>query len=273
MTSNSKLPLTLFIASIVVCVLSAFSRIFLTLNGLDSRYGVYQHGAILPHVYHISLAVALVLLIVFAIKASPKQESSYYIRKNDVTIFISCLCAFMLGANTLLSLFNVVSNGSAGVYDILDICFAIVAMLFFFGLIKKNDAPSTALAFVSLCPIAWCSVNLIRIYFDSTLLHTSSIKTFSLIALLGAMLYFLNEARMQLSIMSHRFFLSTALTAPILLITNAVPNLILGDKLTLSKSGAVLLSFIEIAFSIFIYCRLYAYIFKAEQSDIHSANE
>ncbi len=261
MNSRSRLPIVLLIVSVAVSVLSAAARIFLTMTEFEVRYGVYEHGTILPTVYHVLLLLIVAALVILACIGTPKREPDYFIRKNDAVIFLSCLTAFLLAANTLIAIINAVSGGVPSIFDILEVCFAIPALLFFFGLIKKSDAPSPVMMFTSLFPIAWCSVCLIRVYFDNTMLHTSPTKTLAELALLAAMLYFLTEARMQLGITSHRFFLATALIAPVILITNAVPNLLLSDHLLIAESANFLHGFVEIAFALFIYARLCSYLF------------
>jgi len=257
---KNSIPLILMIVSIAAAVISAAVRIVLTLTQFDAAYGLYEHGAVLPTVHHIALALIVVALILLACRFAPKHRSDLLIPVKDVTVFISSLTAFMLAASTLLTIYNIVRGAKADLFTILEIVFAIPALIFFFGLIKKGAVRSNALAFASFGPIAWCAVCLIRVYFDNALLHTSPTKTFAELALLAAMICLLSESRFQLGIVSHRFYLASALCAPIFLLTDAIPGIILSGRLLIGSSVTLFHCVVEAVLALFIYARLAAYI-------------
>ena len=63
MNETSKLRL-LLAGSVGAAVISAAIRILLTLTCFDAYYGVYEHGAVLPTVYHVFLLLLLAGLCV-----------------------------------------------------------------------------------------------------------------------------------------------------------------------------------------------------------------
>ena len=257
-TINS--PSRLLIASLCAAVLSVIVRIVLTLTHLDVQYGVYIPDSILPKAYHIVLFAISAVLIAAAVYSAPKRGEDYICPESNLTVFTSCAAAFLLVADLLVTLYNIVtSEASPATFDIFEICFCIPAIIYFLILAKDAKKRSAAIAFLSFFPIAWCAVCLIRIYFDTTALNTSPNKIIGEIALLAAMLYFLNESRFKLGIVSHRFYLAAATVAPILLMTSAIPNLVLADRLSISVSDHYLRYAIDAVFALFIWARLAVY--------------
>ncbi len=255
-----KLPFAMLLTSLALALISVAARSVLTLTALDARYGVYEHSNILPTVYHVLLALATVALIVFAIFKAPKREPDYVRPHSDLTIFASCVCAFMLIANVGMAIYYIVVNrATPTTFDILELCFSLPAILYFLGLVRSERKSSAPLALMSMFAIAWCAVCLIRVYFDNSVLQVSPNKIMNEVAFLAAMVYFLSEARAQLGIMKHRLYLASAITAPVLLLTSAVPNLLFPRELSIGESDNFMHYAVCVALAIFIWARLYAY--------------
>lgn len=258
--SFEKVPLLMLLASLILAITSAAVRSYLTLTALDARYGVYEHGNILPDVYHILLAVALLALVIIAFVKAPKRAPDYTRPHSDLTIFASCICAFMLIADVFMALYYIVVNRTPlTTFDILELCFSVPAVLYFLGLVRSQTKRSTALALTSLFPTAWCAVCLIRIYFDNSVLQVSPNKIMGELALLSAMIYLLSESRAQLGTMKHKLYLAAATAAPVLLFTSAVPNLLFPNQISIGESDDFIRYAIEVALALFIWARLFAY--------------
>ncbi|MBQ8551563.1 MAG: hypothetical protein IJ428_01980 [Clostridia bacterium] len=255
-----KFPIMLLAVSAGTALLSVILRSILTLTSIDVRYGVYSHGTVLPNIYHIILAVACIALCVTAVIKAPARDGDYIIPVSDFTVFASCAAAFLLIFELFLSLYNIIlANTEPSVFDILELCFSVPSIMYFLGLTRSKGKRSLALAVTSFFPTARCAVCLIRIYFDNTTLMTSPNKVLGELALLAAMIYFLSEARNQLGITSHRFYLAAASVAPILLFTSAVPNLLFSDSLSIGASDNYMRYAVEAVFALFIWARLAAY--------------
>lgn len=261
------LPLVMLLASIAATIISVAARSTLTLTALDARYGVYDNGNILPAVYHVLLVLVLISLALFSFLKAPKREPDYVRAHSDITLFASCVCAFMLIANAGVAIYYIVRNGaSPDTFDILELCFSPLAILFFLGLVRSDTKPKASLALMSMFVIAWCAVCLIRIYFDNSVLQVSPNKIMSELAMLSTMIYFLSEARAQLGIIKHRFYLASALVTPVLLMTAAVPNLLFPNELSIGTSDSFLRYAVCTSLAIFIWARLFAYA-KSEETN------
>lgn len=248
----------LFCAVLIISLLSAGIRVLLTTNCLDAHYGVYRSGEILPTVYHIALFVIVILAVAAAILISKRVSGAVPPPVGDFTIFASCISAFMLAASTLLSLYYIlIRRQPASVYDWLMIIASVPAIIFFLSLIKTKLNSRAALTFASFFPTAWCAVLLIRVYFDTSLLITNPHKTLHQLALLAAMVYFLNESRFLLSKSSRPLFLAASATAPILLLSSSLPALILPDLLLIGSSDSFIDYAVECALAVFILSRLF----------------
>lgn len=241
-------------------LISAGARICAVLLCLDTGYGVYERGSILPTVTHIlTFAICAALAVYGFIKAKnyPRPAAP---NVGSPTVFTSCVLSFLLAAQTLLSLYNIVIAGaSPDKFTVLKIVFSIPSVIFFLSLIKTDVKQTPALAFMSFFPTAWFAVELIEVYFDKSLLITSPAKTFHELALLSVMLYLLCESRFVLSRSDGRLFFVTSGIAPVVILTSALPSLILPDRLLIGSSDSFLICAIECAAALFILTRSWAF--------------
>lgn len=258
MTKNNRAKYTFFFITASVAVISVIVRCILTLTVLESEYGVYQRGNSAPIVYHIILALVCIAFAVLSFVKSPGNTGNFRIPYSDFTVFTSFAAAFLLVLRIGLLSYNIIIIGTEhSVFDIFEIVFSVPAIVYFIMLPMKK--PSASLAAASFAPIAWCAVNLIRIYFDNSQLMTSPNKTLNEIALLFAMLYFLNESRNLIGTFSKRFFLASAFVASVMLLTAAIPNLFLADLLSIGESDNFMTYAVCAVFGLFILGRLFAY--------------
>ncbi len=258
----------MLIASVILTVISVAVRIVLTLTVTETKYGVYEHGSIFPTVYHFALLGAIAAIVIFAILKAPSRDADFSFPQTSFSIFTSCVCAFLLICEVALTLYySLTSNIELTKFDILEMCFAVPAAVYFLGLLRTHAKRSVPLMLTSFFPIAWCAVCLIRIYFDTTILQVSPNKIFGEIALLAAMIYFLSESRTQIGTLSHKLYLACAGAAPILLFTSALPNLFFSSRLSVGASDNFMRYAIDAAFALFIWARLAAYAFASDTSE------
>ncbi len=266
-----KKPFVFLAASIGCAAIFAIFRMILTNMYLEPMYGVYTHGAVIPDIFHAVLAIIIVAFGVTAYSTNISRDGEYNIPKSDFSLFTSFSAALILTFDLFLSLYNIyktaISEASPSALDILEICFLLPAIFYFFGLTRGNSGRTLALILTSYFPTAWCAVSLIKVYFDNTVLMTSPNKIINEVALLSAMVYFLGESRIQLSAISHRLYLFTASAAPVLLTVSALPNLFMADKISLGKSDSTILYVTEIVFALFMWSRLAAYAKNPELRD------
>lgn len=251
------------VCATVAAILSVVIRVLLSISSLDADYGVYKRGAVLPTVYHILLAVVCAAFIVppFIRMILKKDASGALIdpKKGDLTVFTSCVSAFLIAAVLLTKLYDVIVGQQAlDRYGILTIVFGIPSIIFFLAILKSGIGHTPGLAFLSLFPIAFMATDLINVYFDKTLLITSPGRTLHELALLSGMLYFLNESRFLLEKPSAPLFYAFAPTAPVMMLTASVPELILPGTLLIGNSDSYILRAAEAAVALFILARLWS---------------
>ena len=251
------------VCATVAAILSVVIRVLLSISSLDADYGVYKRGTVLPTVYHILLAVVCVAFIVppFIRMILKKDASGALIdpKKGDLTVFTSCVSAFLIAAVLLTKLYDViVGQQTLDRYGILTIVFGIPSIIFFLAILKSGIGHTPGLAFLSLFPIAFMATDLINVYFDKTLLITSPGRTLHELALLSGMLYFLNESRFLLEKSSAPLFYAFAPTAPVMMLTASVPELILPGTLLIGNSDSYILRAAEAAVALFILARLWS---------------
>ncbi len=264
-TTAKKSARALLLISVLASVLSAAARSVLTLTALDAKYGVYEHGNAAPVVYHIILLVICLLIAVYAVITTKSDDKLYFPASNGFTVFASFACGFLLTADLVITLAKITTAAlSPTKFDVLEICFALPAIIYFLSVAFKPTCRATALAFTSLFPIAWCAVCLIRIYFDEKILMTSPDRILGQIALLSAMIFFLSEARIRVSNFSGRLFTVSASVTPVLLLTHAIPNLLFASRLSIGESYSTVRCAVEIGFALFAYARLALYNNKEE---------
>ncbi len=258
MKKYDRFTLLMLIISACTAVAAVGGRIFLTLTALD-RHGVYEHGNILPTLYHIFLAAILAALGIVCIIKGKKNKSDTLIPATSFTIFFSCSSAFLLCVALFYSFYNMSTSGdSLAVIDVLELIASVPTVIFFFLVALQKGKRSTALAMTSIFPSVWCAICVMRIYFNSTVLMNSPDKILSEFALVLSMLFFLMEARNQISISLKGFYTAAALTAPILLLSASIPNLIYPDILETGDVYSTIHYITYISVALFMYARLAA---------------
>ncbi|MBQ8509306.1 MAG: hypothetical protein IJ493_05290 [Clostridia bacterium] len=268
MNKKSSLPTKVFLGSLLLAVLSVAARIVLTLTSLDTAYGVYKHGDAGSVIHHAALAIFCLLLVILSLTSGKALEERGRPGSGDAVIFASCVSAFLLAASSFLSLYNIViAHADVEIYDILMIAFSLPAIVFFFGLIRSGKRRTPAMVFMSFFPTAWCAIYLIQVYFDSSALITSPNRIFNQLALLAAMAAFLMESRFLLGTVKKPVYLAIASVTPVLLLTSAVPNLVLSDRLFIGSSDNFLCYAVEAAFALFFYARLWSFAHSTQEPD------
>ena len=255
-----------FIASVCSAAAATAARTILTFTLLDANYGVYRHGSILPNIFHIILAAVCIALALMGIFKAPNLSKEHSVPLNTLTAFASFASALLIAARAAEILWFGAASLTLGKIEITEAVFAIISALYFIALPIKGGKRSVGLAFASFGPIGWCTVSLIGLYFDKTVLMTSPNKVLGLVSLLSAMLYFLCETRLMTENLSHRYFLAAASAAPVLLITSALPNVVCYGLLSIGSWDDLIRYAAETVLGLFILARLYAYS-RSVQSD------
>lgn len=264
MKKYSPITLSLIIASLAMAIASVAARTALTGTLLD-RHGVYVHGSVWPTVYHVVLGVIVAALAIAYIIIGRKNTENALIKGGTMSMFAAFSSALLLAVNIIISLYNILmGDANPALLDVLEIASAIIAVIFFVLVALQKGERTVPLAITSLFPAVWCAVCVLRIYFDTSVLTNSPNKILGEFALLLAMLFFLMEARNQISIPLKGFYGATALTAPIMLLSASIPNLIFRDRLGSGTASEAIHYVIYIALSLFIYARLFS---LAKQED------
>ncbi len=263
MIQTQKPSIFFLIYSVAAAVVSAAIRIFLSLTDLDPVYGVYAHGALLPKIYHILLAILVLLPLAAAFLLRKRTPAWPAPAVNDASTFTGCAAGFLMGAAALFELIPIIGYGvRPGGWQLARLIVTIPAMLFFFAQMrKKNDGvESLPLTFASLFPTIWFSILLIEVYFDISVLITSPNRIIRQMAILSIMLYLLNETRFLLGRSHPAYFLGTSSAAVILLLTSSVPNLVLSSRLSIGESDQFLTYALEAVLALYILSRHYSYL-------------
>ncbi len=276
MKKYNRFSLTLFFISICAAVLSVAARIFLTNNLLETdKHGVYMRGSMLPTVYHILLALFIAALVLASIIIGRKNASSALITTTNLTVFTACVSAFLTAVYLFLFIWGVArSDTSTKITDVLAIASVVPTVIFFFLIAFQKRERTSALAIASLFPAVWSAIETMRLYFNTELLMNNPDKILGEFALIASMLFFLFEARNQIGIPLKGLYQAAAVTAPILLLTASIPNLICVDKLSDGSSISTIRYMAYVAISLFIYSRALAYaVTPSEESNLEEANE
>ena len=165
-------------AAAVTALVSIAVRIILTLTDLDVKYGVYKRGKVLPTIYHIILALVCLAFIVIPLAMRKKLGVPEIPNVGDLSVFASCISAFLIAADIIISVMNIVTKkASADAIGILTIVFGLGSVLYFLANVKSGDRSPAAMTIASFFPTAFMATDLINTYFDTSLLTTSPGKT------------------------------------------------------------------------------------------------
>ncbi len=253
-------PLSLlYRAACAFASLAVLLRAILTLTMLDEKYGVYEHGAILPTVFHIFLALGCAALAIFGLRLAKDYKAPKPPKVTPMTVFTAVLTALLIAADAILSLFSMLSSGAAlDVKSLLPLIVAIPAVIYLLSFAKETKN-RTALALLSLFPIICIAIAMIEVYFDMTTLNTSPNKILAELSSLAAMAALLTEPRCLLEKPAGRLLLGAAPVAVVLLTTSAVPNLLFPGRLAIGATDSFLSYAIQLGFALFLLARLYSF--------------
>lgn len=261
MKKYDRFSLTLFFISICAAILSVAARIFLTANFLEAdKHGVYMRGTLLPTAYHIMLVLFIAALALTAIIKGRKNTSPTLVSATNLTVFTSCVSAFLILAYAFFFVWGIAkSDASAKITDVLTVASLVPTVIFFFLLAFQKGERTPALAITALFPAVWAAIETMRIYFNIELLMNNPDKILGEFTFIITMLFFLVEARNQIGIPLKGFYRAAALTAPILLLTASIPNLVCADKLSDGSPISTIKYMLCIALALFIYSRALAH--------------
>ncbi len=272
MKKCNKFSLTLFLISVCMAVLSVAARIFLT-NSFIEKHGVYAHGTPLPTIYHILLTVAVLVLAAVPIIIGRKNIDSTLVKTGTLSVFTACFSAFMLVVYLFIAVYDISQSGvSPKIIDTMELIFAVPTVIFFFLTAFQKSSRTPALALTSLFPGIWTALGVIKIYFNMHLLMNNPDKILGEFALIAAMLFFMFEARNQIGIPFKGLYQAASLSAPILLFTASVPNLVCADKLSDGTTVSTIRYMVYIALALFMYARAVEYaVLPKEKIEVQQA--
>lgn len=132
-------------AAVVAALVSIAVRVILTLTSLDVKYGVYKRGSVLPTVCHIILALVCLAFIAVPLVKRKKLGVPEIPKVGDLTVFASCISAFLIAADIIISVMNIVTKkASADAIGILTIVFGLGSVLYFLANVKSGDRSPAA---------------------------------------------------------------------------------------------------------------------------------
>ena len=246
-------------AAVVAALVSIAVRVILTLTSLDVKYGVYKRGSVLPTVCHIILALVCLAFIAVPLVKRKKLGVPQIPKVGDLTVFASCISAFLIAADIIILVMNIVTKkASADAIGILTIVFGLGSVLYFLANVKSGDRSPAAMTIASFFPTAFMATDLINTYFDTSLLTTSPGKTMHELALLAGMVYFLSESRFQLGRTSAALFYASAPVAVVMLLTATIPELLFPSKLLIGNTDSYLVRAAEAAIGLYVLSRMFS---------------
>ena len=248
----SPFCLCLFIGTAAAVIL----RLVLTGTMLEVPYGVYRHGAVLPTLYHVVLALFAVGLIAFGFLRRQEFNQKQLHNVSNLTVFTAGLSAFLMIAQTVSDFLWASKRGPLSALPILLALFGILSAVWLFLQIKRYHEPSPLNAWFSFAPMVWCALLMLDIYFDKTALLVSPNKILHQIALLSAMLAFLAEAYLAVGTDKPTLAIVCDSLAVFFLAVSSIPNLCMSASLSIGISDRFLRYAVELAMGLFFASRL-----------------
>ena len=245
--------------ALAAALVSAAVRVILTLTELDVKYGVYKRGSVLPTVYHIVLALVCLAFIAVPLIKRKKLGVPEIPKVGDLTVFASCISAFLIAANIIIAAMDIITKKTAvDVISVLSIVFGLGSILYFLANVKSGSRSPAAMTIASFFPTAFMAVDLINTYFDTSLLTTSPGKTMHELALLAGMVYFLSESRFHLGRTLAALFYASAPVAVVMLLTATIPELLFPSKLLIGVTDSYLMRASEAAIGLYVLARMFS---------------
>ena len=275
MTAKRKKILIFSISTLVLTALATVVRVLALYKDFDSEAGYYVTGSVLPIVFNIIAAIAVI---------SPIVALPLLFGKGDITIpcqnqscrfsALLAVAGFALLAWDRWSNFLAVSDVYTGMKLILALASPIltVAIMTFFVAACFGLEPSPLVAISGTLSIIAFAVELTDVHNDVSIALNSPNKMLFQFAVIGAMLYLLAELRVVFSASRPRFYLFTLALATFLLGASSIPSIIASSadiyENKLIKADVALLG-------VFVFClfRLIGIAFRKDEPQCELCEE
>ncbi len=263
-----------FFGAIVLAVI----RILLSQKMLETGIEMYAHNSPAVTVFHIIVLLAGILLIISGVFTSINHKKSIGNIQNvsQLTVFSAMLCAFMLVAYFLLSVYDAMISDwavigpligrpatdsvtlASAVFTLMLIICTVPAAIYFFKVSAASEYRPSFSVFATLVAV-WYMLLTLHAYFNTTTAFNSPIKVFHIITLLSMMFYALQEARLSLEIANSRVYFAFAYLAVFMGTLHTISDAVLYAQKRIVLQGGYLGIAIESVYILYILSRLLSF--------------
>lgn len=253
-----------FCLSVLLTLLAVLGQSLLYFLSFDCSLYLYERGP-LPTVLGVCIAIAILFMLSYVLVAKRKKDEELpdiLPPVDRAATFTAALSGFFILATLLLTLLYSLNGLET---DALSTPVAVAANVFsipaacYFFITALNPAPNPKSHAVCGCALViWLILYTLAGYFHMNFSINSPLKIYNQMALLSAMLYFLQEIRHSLSRQrpaQHRAF---GMIAMLLLATASLPALLLTFSFRIPITSDTTYYLAELAMAFYIFTRLAA---------------
>ncbi len=287
-TKFKKTILMFTSVSVFSAILLSIIRIVLSQKMLETGIEMYTHNSTAMTVFHIVLSLIGILLIISGFFTALKHKSNIRNSQNvsQLTVFTSMLCAFMLVAYFLLSVYDAMISDwailgplfgrpatasvtmASAVFTLLLLICTIPAAIYFFKVSAATAYRPSFSVFATLVGV-WFMLLALHAYFNTTTAFNSPVKIFHIITLLSMMFYALQEARLSLEIANLRLYFATAYLTVFLGTVHTISDTVLYAQKRIDLQGGYLGITIEAVYVLYILSRLLSFAVSRTRPPVH----
>ena len=257
-TATDKLKIY-FYCTLVLSALCAILRSVSLLTAFDSKVGYFNSKLVMPHI-HLALIIASVIFfasLFFFLKKAPLSK--------ELPVFshLNVFAGFMCGTTYIssIALLLLYQRGSVGIIHlvILASC-AISVIYFFYDALCPAEKKSPYRVVLAIAAV----VSLISIIIDENIDYTVPLnnpnKVIIFLTFISISLFLVQDMRFAVNRPLPRAYVFTALTSFLLCVSSSVPGIIGHYANILSGVDFLIYYMIALAYGIYIFARLSAYV-------------
>lgn len=254
---------------LVFALIAVIAQTAAVMLGYDAAMHVYKFGNPIGTIVGWMLAVMVCVHLSSFFVLKGNKEPSAFPPCDQITSFFAMMGGLLAGASSLLRAWEIrQATGSVSTVVVLLALASLPTAAYFVLLalrMKEGEPMMTALGFF---PVLWLAFCLMHCYFEAHAVITDPMRTLFQLSLVAMMLSFLGELKMRVGKNGSRLFFAASGAAVILGLCSALSMILLRVVVHRLSNGELLLSLAELAFSLYLFLRLYRMAFAVRKKEM-----
>ena len=225
-----------YIFAVAASVVGATLRLLVVLYDYDFKLGLYNQGAILPHIFNAFLLASIVVLLFSVLLGRRASLPTELPRVGRLLTFISSLTGFSMIATAVMQLLMRVSfeimlagwkSTLASALEIAMQVFALPTALYFILMAVRQNPYRPSTAALGFFPVLWSAAYLMCVYFDTSTTLNNPLRILEQASLIVVMAFLLMELRCLVGKAKPHLYIAFGMILMVMVASSSLPTFLL----------------------------------------------